>query len=111
MHTSMELFSSVRMALQGEFSPVVLHILPIILKSKLFVIGSVKPADFCMYRIILATIWYLGGCPCPRCFIKKDQISTLKTKIDDQQQSHLDTDTEHRQHQVDETQTFIFNKG
>lgn len=107
----MGLFSSVRMALQGEFSPVFLHILLIILKSKSSVVESVQPTDFCAYRIILATIRYLGGCPCPRCFIKKDQINALGTKVDDQRRSHLRTDTEHRQHQVNKTRSWIFDKG
>ena len=64
-----------------------------------------------LYRIILATIQYLGGCPCPRCFIRKDQISALGTKVDDQRRSHLCTDTEQRQHKVNQTQTWIFNNG
>lgn len=59
----------------------------------------------------MATIRYLGGCPCPRCFIKKDQIGALGTKVDDQRRTHLRTDTEHRQHQVNKTRTWIFNKG
>ena len=111
MRTSMGLFSSVLMALQGEFSPVFLHIPLIILKSKSSVVDSVQPTDFCASRVILATIRYLGGCPCPRCLIKKDQIGALGTKADEQRRSHLRTDTEHRQHGVNKTRTWIFDKG
>ena len=111
MHMSMGLCSSVRMASQGEFSPVFLHIRLIILKSKSFVVHSVQPTNMCAYRVILATIRYLGGCPCPSCFIRKDQISTLGTKADDQRRSHIRTDTEHRQNKVNKTRTWIFDQG
>ena len=64
-----------------------------------------------LYRIILATIRYLWGCPCPCCFIRKDQISALGTKADDQWRSHLRTDTEDQQYKVNKTWTWIFNNG
>jgi hypothetical protein len=52
MHTSMGLFSSVRMGLQGEFSPDFLHIQLIILKSKAcFCHTLVQPTN--MYDIEL----------------------------------------------------------
>lgn len=33
-------------------------------------------------KILLATIRYLGICPCPRCLIQKSQISEMGTKLD-----------------------------
>ena len=47
----------------------------------------------------------------PCCFIRKDQISTLGTKSDDQQRSHLCTDTEDWQYKFNKTRTWIFNNG
>lgn len=58
MHTSMGLFSSVWTALQGEFSPVFLHIRPIILKSKSSVVDSVQLTDFC---VMIGLFWQQYG--------------------------------------------------
>lgn len=33
-------------------------------------------------KVLLACLKFLGGCPCPRCLIKKDEISMLGTKAD-----------------------------
>lgn len=63
------------------------------------------------YRIILATIRYLGSCPCPCCFIKKEHISGLGTKADDQRRGHLCTDNERRQRKVDRSRSYIFENG
>ena len=110
MHTSMGLFSSVQMASQGEFSP--FFYLFCWLSWKVSPLWStLNQFTNILYRIILATIQYLGGCPCPCCFIRKDQISALGTKADDQQRSHLCTDTEDWQYKVNKTWTWILNNG
>src|SRR5260221_2403151 len=56
-------------------------------------------------------IRYLGGCPCPRCFTTKEQIGALGTKVDDQQRAHLRTHTEHRQHKIDKSRTYMDDNG
>lgn len=62
-------------------------------------------------RILLATIRFLGKCPCPRCFVKKKHIGALGTKIDDQRRKQLRTDTEQRQSKVDQSRKWIFEDG
>lgn len=62
-------------------------------------------------RVLLATTRYLGGCPCPTCFIKKEHISGLGTTIDDQRRSHLRADNERRQAKVNRARKYIFDKG
>jgi len=62
-------------------------------------------------RVLLATIRYLGSCPCPRCFIKKEYISGLGTKVDDQRRANLRIDTERRQSKVENSRTWIFDSG
>ena len=62
-------------------------------------------------RVILSTIQYLGGCSCPNCFIKKEHIGALGTKVDEQRQSHLRADTQQRQMKVDHARMWIFDKG
>jgi hypothetical protein len=64
-----------------------------------------------IYRVLLATIHYLGSCPCPICFIKKANISGLGTKADDQRRDHLRTDTERRRSKVEKSRTYIFENG
>ena len=40
-------------------------------------------------RVLLATIRNLGGCPCPRCELTKDQISQVGTIPDDNRRTRL----------------------
>ena len=62
-------------------------------------------------RVLLTTIRYLGSCPCPCCFIKKENISGLGTKVDDQCRDHLRMDTERQQSKVEKSRTWIFDSG
>lgn len=39
-------------------------------------------SDLYLFRVLLATIKYLGGCPCPRCLIEKAKIRNLGMKRD-----------------------------
>jgi hypothetical protein len=64
-----------------------------------------------IFRVLLATIRYLGSCPCPICFIKKANISGLGTKVDDQRRDHVRTDTERRQSKVEKSRQYIFENG
>jgi hypothetical protein len=66
---------------------------------------------FMVCRVLLTTIRYLGSCPCPSCFIKKEYISGLGTKADDQRRAHVRTDTERRQSKVEQSRKFIFENG
>ncbi|KAK6985130.1 hypothetical protein R3P38DRAFT_3332579 [Favolaschia claudopus] len=45
--------------------------------SRFFTYGADYPE-----KVLLATIKNLGGCPCPCCFVKKDQISDMGSKAD-----------------------------
>lgn len=35
-----------------------------------------------MFRVLLASIKLLALCPCPYCFVKKDQIEEMRMKLD-----------------------------
>jgi Plavaka transposase len=63
------------------------------------------------FRVLLASIKYLARCPCPRCFIQKDQIGAIGTTIDEQRRRHERVDSEHRQGDVEMTRSWIFEKG
>ena len=83
MHTSVGLFSSVWMVTQGEFPPFFYLFCWLSWKVSPLWLTLYQFINI-LYRITLATIRYLGGCPRPCCFIRNDQISTLGTKADDQ---------------------------
>ena len=82
------------------------YVLPVFVSFLFFLITNVH-----LYRVILATIRYLASCPCPCCFIKKEHISGLGTKADNQRRGHLRTDTEQRQSKVNQSRTWIFENG
>ena len=112
MPMNMELSSNVLMELYDgyflDFSPILL----IILRS-MFLVFFLLYSYWCIHdlRVLLATIRYLGSCLCPCCFIKKEYISGLGTKVDDQRCDHLRTDTEQRQSKVEKSRTWIFDSG
>lgn len=70
------------MGLQDEFSLGFSHILPITLRSTSFLFNLVFVLNLFALRILLATIKYLGGCPCPRCTIAKEKIPQMGGKLD-----------------------------
>ncbi|KAJ3557352.1 hypothetical protein NP233_g11763 [Leucocoprinus birnbaumii] len=62
-------------------------------------------------KVLLTTIRFLGGCPCPRCFIKKDQIGAIGTTVDEQRRSHKRQDTYERQFDIQTARRMIFREG
>ncbi|GLB45992.1 hypothetical protein LshimejAT787_5000020 [Lyophyllum shimeji] len=62
-------------------------------------------------KILLATIRYLGNCPCPRCLIDKDQIFRMGTKFDARQRENIREDTPNRRSWVERARQWIFEKG
>lgn len=48
-----------------------------------------KGTEFIVFRVLLATIRNLGGCPCPRCELPKDQIPQVGTIPDDNRRVRL----------------------
>jgi hypothetical protein len=60
---------------------------------------------------MLASIKYLGQCPCPRCLVRKDQISALGTKLDSRRRDQIREDDMSRQENVEMTRGWIFEKG
>ncbi|KAJ3557882.1 hypothetical protein NP233_g11630 [Leucocoprinus birnbaumii] len=62
-------------------------------------------------KVLLTTIRFLGGCPCPRCFVKKDQIGAIGTTVDEQRQSHKRQDNHERQFDIQTARRMIFKEG
>ncbi|KAJ7166117.1 hypothetical protein C8R46DRAFT_1351546 [Mycena filopes] len=64
-----------------------------------------------IHAVLLATIKYFGGCPCPRCFVQKDQISEMGTKADMSRRKTIREDTSWWRRKIDHVRTFIYEKG
>ncbi|KAJ3574156.1 hypothetical protein NP233_g1956 [Leucocoprinus birnbaumii] len=62
-------------------------------------------------KILLATIRFLGSCPCPWCKIQKDQIDALRTTIDEQRCQHKRVDDHPHQWIIDRAHEWIYQKG
>ncbi|KAJ3574501.1 hypothetical protein NP233_g1725 [Leucocoprinus birnbaumii] len=62
-------------------------------------------------KALLATIRVLGGCPCPRCKIKKDQIGGLGTDADAAIHEDTRSDNKACRKLVDKARKIIFNKA
>ncbi|THH19110.1 hypothetical protein EW146_g1980 [Bondarzewia mesenterica] len=62
-------------------------------------------------KIILASIKSLGKCPCPRCFVKKDQIGALGMKLDQKRRENGRVDDSARQGKIKMARQWIFEKG
>ncbi|KAF7785232.1 hypothetical protein Agabi119p4_1397 [Agaricus bisporus var. burnettii] len=60
-------------------------------------------------KALLSTIRFLGGCPCPRCKIKKGEISGLGSPSDSLLRAALRTDNNERRKLVDKARKAIFN--
>jgi hypothetical protein len=74
---------------------------------------STNPSNACFStcRVLLASIKFLGNCPCPRCFIQKDQISALGTTVDRQRWNHMQEDNLVRQNMITTVCRWIFERG
>ncbi|KAL0568578.1 hypothetical protein V5O48_013407 [Marasmius crinis-equi] len=63
-------------------------------------------------KVLLASIRNLGHCPCPHCFVEKDQIPELGTVRDCQRRERKPrVDTEERRGVIERVRSWIFGKG
>ncbi|KAK7013429.1 GLOBIN domain-containing protein [Favolaschia claudopus] len=62
-------------------------------------------------KVLLATIKYFGGCPCPRCFVDKDQISQMGTKVDMRRRQNIREDTPWYRKTIETARRWIFERG
>ncbi|KDQ25345.1 hypothetical protein PLEOSDRAFT_160001 [Pleurotus ostreatus PC15] len=63
-------------------------------------------------KILLATIKYLGGCPCPRCLVKKADIPNLGLQKDMKTRERSGRkDSPWLQRKIDTVRDWIFSKG
>ncbi|KIK32452.1 hypothetical protein CY34DRAFT_45100, partial [Suillus luteus UH-Slu-Lm8-n1] len=63
-------------------------------------------------KILLATIKFLGQCPCPRCLVKKTDVCKMGMKLDMRRRvtrEHIDNVT--RRRHVEEARALIFQLG
>lgn len=63
------------------------------------------------FRVLLATIKFFGGCPCPRCFIEKAQIPDMGTKADMRRRQNTRQDTPWYRSMIETARRWIFDKG
>ncbi|KAG2744431.1 hypothetical protein P692DRAFT_20878210 [Suillus brevipes Sb2] len=60
-------------------------------------------------RVLLATIKFLGGCPCPCCLVKKVDVRKMGMKLDMKNRvTHKCLDDFRRQRSIEEARTLIF---
>ncbi|KAF7341461.1 GLOBIN domain-containing protein [Mycena venus] len=62
-------------------------------------------------KVLLATIKYFGGCPCPRCFIEKDKIPEMGTKADMRRRQNTRQDTTWYRFIINLVRRWIFEHG
>ncbi|RXW16502.1 hypothetical protein EST38_g9352 [Candolleomyces aberdarensis] len=63
-------------------------------------------------KVLIATIRYNGGCPCPRCLITKDKLDQLGTEADRTfREDYARRDDASRQSTVEEARIKVFNDG
>ena len=62
-------------------------------------------------RVLLACVRSLGACPCPWCFIKKEHIRNLGTKVDGQRRAKLRTCDQGYQQKIETARKIIYEKG
>ena len=65
------------------------------LRSMYFILIPHFYYSYQITRILMAGIRNLGLCPCPRCIIKKTDISALGTPMDDKRRMKLRRNTHH----------------
>lgn len=53
----------------------------------------------------------MGQCPCPRCFVQKENLGLLGTKRDKNTRKKLRTDDENRQWDVKAARRIIYEEG
>lgn len=61
--------------------------------------------------VLLATIKYFGGCPCPRCLIEKSQIPDMGTKADMRCRQNIREDTPWYRYIINLVRCWIFERG
>ncbi|KAJ6556218.1 hypothetical protein B0H19DRAFT_1152200, partial [Mycena capillaripes] len=62
-------------------------------------------------KVLLATIKYFGGCPCPRCFIDKSKIPEMGSKRDMKRREKIREDSPRYQSTIACVRGWIFEKG
>jgi hypothetical protein len=91
MHTSTVSFSHAPMAFFDSSSPEYSHIWQITPKSKWPILTynlAYNSGLIQKLRVLIATVRDMGGCPCPRCTIKKEDIHALRT-LNDSANRHM----------------------
>jgi hypothetical protein len=111
MLMNMVLSSNVRMASLVEFSLGFLLIQPTIQKSRYHFLTLLFTLTL-FSRILLASIKFLGQCPCPRCLVKKVDVPKMGMKSDLRRRDKLQRVDDHsRRHSVARAWSLIFEKG
>lgn len=113
MHMNMVSSSSVQTASHVEYSLGFLHTQPTIQKSAYrALLNILVDSDSILSRILLASIKFLGQCPCPRCLVKKVDIPKMGTKPDLRRRDRSQRiDDNSRRHNVAKARSLIFEKG
>lgn len=62
-------------------------------------------------RVLLATLKFLAETPCPRCLIRKCDISGLGTKLDARRRAQKRSDSDQRRSLLERCRTWIFDRG
>lgn len=65
-------------------------------------------------RVLLATIRYFGGCPCPRCLVQKSEIADMGSKRDMSRRAdprYMRSDTNFLRRKIELVRKWIFEKG
>ena len=83
----------------------------IILKSKSFPWPWTELPLSCLIRVLIMTIKSLGWCPCPHCFVCKDQVGGLGIVNDTKHHENICTDNQECQEKVETSHKGISQKG
>lgn len=87
------------------------HILPIIQRSIVTYLMLFYFA-YLVLRILLACTKFLGKCPCPRCFVRKEKIDRLGDKNDRSIRTYqYRIDDHRRQSWIERVREMIFVQG
>ncbi|KAI0326965.1 hypothetical protein GY45DRAFT_1257909 [Cubamyces sp. BRFM 1775] len=62
-------------------------------------------------KVLITALKNLGKCPCPRCLIKKDQISATGTSRDDRRRALKRVDTPARRADIKRARKWLFTRG
>lgn len=62
-------------------------------------------------RVLLACIQFLAECPCPLCYIRKDQIAQMGTKLDSKRRSVFREDSHAIRSTIKRARDYVFLKG